>query len=227
MKLNAVYFLNVIDAHLAKLAGIDFSFKDASLDKIVADVNGKEATTCGMKRDALMANASRKNDAFAKAFLNGENWQNDYRAFGFIQDARNTLAHGGKLTQESVDMMNELIPGYDFDVDGNFTLSADMEAAFALIKTTVKNDVDHLAGFRRLEVAACELASANGVIYQTTAKYVIRRFQNPRNNDLAKSLCRRLWKANNIRNRYAHTGRLTTAERAFCEKLASDLNTTF
>ena len=227
MRLNAVYFVNVIDSHLAKLAGLKFSFKDASLNKIVANYENKEATTCGMQRDRLLSIAKAKGDEFAAMFLTGSNWQNDYRAFGRIQDFRNRLAHGGTISQEEVDMANESVPGYDFDADGYFTLSDDMEAAFVKIKTTIVNDVELLAGFRRIELAFGELVAAKGIVFQSSAKYVIRRFISPRKDDVAKSLCRSLWKMNNIRNRYVHTGRITESERAFCERLAETLNTTF
>lgn len=227
MRLNVVYFVNVIDQHLAKIAGLNYSFKDASLKKIVESEDDNEPATCGMKRSRLMSIAQDKGDEFATMFLSGENWQNDYRAWGTIEEYRNMLAHGRELNPEGVALTNENIPGYDFDVDGNFTLSADMEAAFSKIKTTVVNNVEHLAGFNRISTAFCRMMVERDIIFQSSAKYVIRRYQRPRKGDASKSLCRMLWKVNNIRNRYVHTGRITDAERAYCEKLATLLNTSF
>lgn len=227
MRLNVVYFVNVIDQHLSKIAGLSYSFKDASLKKIVESDEDNEPATCGMKRSRLMTIAQDKGDEFATMFLSGENWRNDYRAWGTIEDFRNRLAHGCTISQEEIDMCNENIPGYDFDVDGNFTLSADMEAAFSKIKTTVVNNVEHLAGFNRISTAFCRMMVERDIIFQSSAKYVIRRYRRPRKGDASKSLCRMLWKVNNIRNRYVHTGRITDAERAYCEKLAALLNTSF
>lgn len=227
MRLNVVYFVNVIDQHLAKIAGLNYSFKDASLKKIVESDEDNEPATCGMQRSRLMSIAQDKGDEFATMFLSGENWQNDYRAWGTIEEYRNMLAHGRELNPEGVALTNENNPGYDFDVDGNFTLSADMEAAFSKIKTTVVNNIEHLAGFNRISTAFCHMMVERNIIFQSAAKYVIRRYQRPRKGDASKSLCRMLWKVNNIRNRYVHTGRITDAERACCEKLAALLNTSF
>ena len=227
MRLNVVYFVNVIDQHLAKLAGLNYSFKDASLKKIVESDEDNEPATCGMKRSRLMSIAQDKGDEFATMFLSGENWQNDYRAWGTIEEYRNALAHGRALNPEGVKLTNELNPGYDFDVDGNFTLSADMEAAFSKIESTVVNNVEHLEGFRRITSAFCDMMVERNIIFQSAAKYVIRRYRRPIKGDASKSLCRMLWKVNNIRNRYVHTGRITDAERACCEKLAALLNTSF
>lgn len=227
MRLSVVYFVNVIDQHLSKIAGLSYSFKDASLKKIVESDDDNEPATCGMKRSRLLSLAEDKGDEFATMFLSGENWQNDYRAWGTIEEFRNSLAHGCALNPESVKLANELTPGYDFDENGYFTLSADMEAAFAKIKTTVVNNVEHLEGFRRITAAFCQMMNDRNIIFQSAAKYVIRRYQRPRKGDAPKSLCRMLWKVNNIRNRYVHTGRITDAERAYCEKLAALLNTNF
>ena len=227
MRLNVVYFVNVIDQHLAKLAGLNYSFKDASLKKIVESEDDNEPATCGMKRSRLMSIAQDKGDEFATMFLSGENWQNDYRAWGTIEEYRNSLAHGCALNPEGVKLTNELNPGYDFDVDGNFTLSADMEAAFSKIESTVVNNVEHLEGFRRITSAFCDMMVERNIIFQSAAKYVIRRYRRPIKGDAPKSLCKMLWKVNNIRNRYVHTGRITESERAYCEKLAALLNTSF
>lgn len=227
MRLNVVYFVNVIDQHLAKIAGLSYSFKDASLKKIVESEDDNETATCGMQRSRLMSIAQNKGDEFATMFLAGENWQNDYRAWGTIEEYRNALAHGRALNPEGVKLANELTPGYDFDEKGYFTLSADMEAAFSKIKTTVVNNVEHLEGFRRITSAFCDMMVERNIIFQSAAKYVIRRYRRPIKGDAPKSLCRLLWKVNNIRNRYVHTGRITESERACCEKLAALLNTNF
>lgn len=227
MRLNVVYFVNVIDQHLAKIAGLNYSFKDASLKKIVENDDDNEPATCGMQRSRLLSIAKDKGDEFATMFLSGENWQSDYRAWGTIEEYRNMLAHGRELNPEGVALTNENNPGYDFDVDGNFTLSADMEAAFSKIKTTVVNNVEHLAGFNRISTAFCHMMVERDIIFQSSAKYVIRRYRRPIKGDAPKSMCKMLWKVNNIRNRYVHTGRITDAERACCEKLAALLNTSF
>lgn len=227
MRLNVVYFVNVIDQHLSKIAGLSYSFKDASLKKIVESDENKEPATCGMVRSRLLSLAQDKGDEFATMFLSGENWRNDYRAWGTIEEYRNSLAHGHALNPEGVKLTNELNPGYDFDEEGNFTLSADMEEAFSKIKTTVVNNVEHLAGFNRISTAFCRMMVERDIIFQSSAKYIIRRYRRPRKGDASKSLCRMLWKVNNIRNRYVHTGRITESERAYCEKLAALLNTSF
>lgn len=227
MRINAVYFINVIDAHLAKVAGIDFSFKDASLAKIVAKIsenpNANKPRTCGMDRSRLLSIAIQKGDSFAKTFLHGENWKKDYMMFGALESFRNTLAHGGTLSQESVDSWNAHIEGFNLDADGYFDLTADMETAFAMIKTKVADSVEYLASFRRIELAFGELVRSNGEVFRGSAEHVISRALEGR---VGRSL-RSLWKVNNIRNRYVHTGRITAKELDYCRRFAASLNTTF
>ena len=153
-----------------------------------------------MVRSRLLSLAEDKGDEFATMFLSGENWQNDYRAWGTIEEFRNSLAHGRALNPEGVRLANELTPGYDFDENGYFTLSADMEEAFSKIKSTVVNNVEHLEGFRRITSAFCDMMNDRDIIFQSAAKYVIRRYQHPRKGD---------------------------APNAYCEKLAALLNTNF
>lgn len=225
MRINAVYFVNVIDEHLARIAGIDFSFKDASLKAIAAKINAgnsREPATAGAYRDNLLYSAQKNNDAFAKAFLMTGDWRNDSAAYGQAQEMRNALAHGNAITQESVDRFNAVFPGYDFDVDGNFTLSAEMASAFALIKPRrVANDVVLLPTFYALECAFCERFKRPTAVFQSIAKFVIGAALRNDYSVASRRDCQVMWKINNIRNRYAHTGRITAAERAYVEKIAA------
>ena len=231
MRINAVYFVNVIDEHLAKIAGIDFSFKDASLKAIVDKINAgnsREPATAGAYRDNLLYYAQKNNDAFAKAFLMTGDWRNDSAAYGQAQEIRNALAHGNAITQESVDLFNAAFPGYDFDVDGNFTLSPEMAAAFSLIKPRrVANNVELLPTFYALECAFCERFKRPFAVFQSIAKFVIGSALRNDYSVATRRDCQEMWKINNIRNRYAHTGRITASERAYVAKIAAKYGVEF
>ena len=229
MRINAVYFCNVIDEHLARIAGVEYRFKDASIKSIISNYTDEEPATMGAQRSRLLDVAKNRRDEFALTFLTTGDWRNDTAAFGNAQELRNALAHGNAITQESVDRFNAAFPGYDFDVDGDFTLSPEMAAAFALIKPRrVVDDTALLPGFRALELAFCTRHTRDDHVFQSTAKYVIGCHLDGFTRDGAtRRDCQRMWKINNIRNRYAHTGRITTAERAYCNAIATQYDVQF
>ena len=227
-RINAVYFINVIDEHLAKVAGVDFSFKDASLKKIVSSYTEVEPRTMGAQRSRLLEIAREKGDAFAKAFCSGKNWQDDSRAFGHAQELRNSLAHGFEINEKLNPLFNEFTPGYDFDDNGYFTMSDEMAAAFALIKPRrVVNDVELLPLFKSLECAFDLAHRASNQVFISTAKYCIAAHLSNRFEHASRRQIQQMWKVNNIRNRYAHTGRITAAERAYVERVAKSYGVEF
>lgn len=228
-RINSVYFINVIDEHLAKIAGVDFSFKDASLKKIVSTYTAAEPRTMGARRSRLLSIAAKKGDAFAKAFCNGSNWQDDTRAFHHAQELRNSLVHGGSYISETYNTsFNEDTPGYKFDDNGDFTMSDEMAAAFALIKPRrVVNDVELLPVFKALECAFDLAHSANDQVFVSTAKYCIAAYISKKFKHATRRQIQQMWKINNIRNRYAHTGRITATERAYVERVAKSYGVEF
>lgn len=228
-RINAVYFINVIDEHLAKIAGVDFSFKDASLKKIVSTYSAAEPRTMGARRSRLLEIAKDKGDVFAKAFCNGTNWQDDTRAFHHAEELRNSLVHGAAYISETYNpSFNEYTPGYNFDDNGDFTMSEEMAAAFALIKPRrVVNDVELLPVFKALESAFDLAHKASDQVFISTAKYCIAAHLSNKFKHATRRQVQQMWKINNIRNRYTHTGRITATERAYVERVAKSYGVEF
>lgn len=221
MKVNVVYFVNVIDEHLAKVCEEDWTFENRDLDEVrrYGDFQSDVPQTANRLRDGRYFDAAEiYEDEFAKATREDRKFQY------FLDDAvelRDSIAHNlfyeGRLEH-----------------DGEFVeLPEEVAAAFKMIEpeTTIVDDASYFKGFDRIEMKMRKMitecwgrmsCSYGGMMIRAALYQDEEEFA-----DFDQDLLTRVWNVNEIRNRYAHTGLLTDDEKRYCESVAHELYVSF
>lgn len=218
MKVNAVYFVNTIDAHLAKVCGESWSFESRSFEEACEQSFGLEFSdadrrSANAKRRDRWEDADYEEDEFAVATVDDKEFQ---RAVEKAVEYRDAVAHN--LYYEG-DLEN-----------GEIELSDHVAELFAMIDSDVEDSTEFCEGFNRIESAMRKQIDARWKMRSSFGGLLLKvklYDDQPEFEGFDYDLVSRVWDVNEIRNRYVHTGRLTDDERAFCEAVAADLYTTF
>ena len=214
-KINAIYFINAIDEHLATVNGKSWDFPaktyEEAFESSYDSFNDERTYSANHNRDAYWYDAAEfENDAFAAATYDDEEFQ---RVVEKAVEYRDAIAHG--LFYEG-DLKN-----------GEIELSDRLYDLFKTIEPNVVENNEYFDSFNRIEDAMRKEINARWRMSRTSFGRMLlnaKLYEEEQEFDgFDYELAARVWKANEIRNRYVHTGRLSDDDRAFCANVAHDL----
>ena len=233
---NATTVINLIDAHLRRVLNIPANYGRASLEAAVnAVANGEYRDkaldgTFGQTIHTRLHFAKQKGDAFAAAILvdNAREANNRWCVLTAILDARRSNAHGTERAADVITRDAKLF-GYNVEIHGNEIIDAPdfFWAALDLIDARgIRDDVSLLATFNKVDAAVNEAHQFKTTLRRAiidvyyTAKHHGSKVAKNYFKIISRRQCRAYWRFLNIRDRYVHTGNITTKDRTWLAQYA-------
>ena len=231
--MKATTAINLLDAHLRKVLNIATNWKGSSLKDAVANPVWKDKLingTFGQTIAARLGWAAEKNDTVAKMFV-VENYRETcrrWRVLCAVLDARRAEAHGnGGKTTTTV-----LADDYNVVIEGNEIVEAPaffFDALAMIDARGIADDDALLSIFNAVEAKVKGKLNVKGSV----AGYIVDALRVVATNPAAAkahfaAMSRRemtsYWKFNQLRNQYAHTGKIAASDRAWLVKFAAKYN---
>lgn len=224
MTINAVYFVNLVDYLIRRDLDPAYSWRDADLDECVAESKAnpyRRTTTFGQVWRDNLDRAREIGGAFATAAAATKNFYTD---LAWAVTDRNHAAHNGgdATTEVSVETAallkrfatraikddSSLLPLF-CEINDAVRKSIESKGIYWSVTASV---AQHIVGSLAHDGETQTWTSPNGERMTIVAEYPL---------GLTKREARAFWKFNNIRNRYAHTGRITARDRAWVAQYAT------
>lgn len=222
--INAVYFVNLVDYQLRRDLDPAYVWTDANLDECVAESKAnprRRTATFGQTWRENLNRAREIGGAFATAAAATKNF---YFDMTWAVDSRNHAAHnGGDATTEISDDTAALLKRFATRVIKD---DSSLLPLFCRINDSVRKSMESMGIFWSLDGSVAQYivgslahdgetqtwTSPTGERKTIVAEYPL---------GLTKREARAFWKFNNIRNRYAHTGRISARDRAWVAQYAT------